>query len=96
MAATPQKPERTRPLFMAKCDAAVYLSISETSLERLVADGDLPKPRKLSQGRVAWLVEELDTWGRSRPVSDLLPPANSGKRRRAVSSRTRFESKGEA
>lgn len=68
----------TKPLYMDKEHAAAYLSISTTTLESLVAAGDAPKPRKVSLKRAAWLVEELDEWGRARPVSDFLPPANCG------------------
>lgn len=68
----------TKPLFLASQQAASYLAISESLLAKLVQTGDAPKPRKLSNGRAAYLVEDLDTWGRSRPVSDLLPPENSG------------------
>lgn len=67
-----------KPLFLARADAATYLSISESMLDKLVAQGELQPPRKISAGRSGWLVEELDTFGRSRPVSDLLPPRNSG------------------
>ena len=67
-----------RPLYLAKSQAAAYLSISESMLEKLSAKGEAPKPRKLSAGRSAWLVDELEAWGRERPVSDLLPPENSG------------------
>ena len=67
-----------RPLFLARPDAATYLAISESLLDNLVARGEAPKPRKLSKGRTAWLVEDLDAWGRTRPDSDLLPPENSG------------------
>lgn len=66
------------PMFLARPDAAAYLAISEGTLDNLVARGDLPKPRKLSAGRTAWLVEDLAHWGRMRPESDLLPPKNSG------------------
>lgn len=66
------------PLYLAKPDAAAYLSISESMLDTLVSSGEVPRPRKLSVGRVAWLVDDLNTWGRERPVSDLLPPKNSG------------------
>lgn len=66
------------PIFLSRHSAAKFLAISEAQLGRLVAIGDAPKPRKLSKGRVAWLVEELAAWARSRPVSDLLPPVNSG------------------
>lgn len=67
-----------RPLYLARSDAAAFLALSESTLDALVARGDAPKPRKLSAGRTAWLVEDLETWGRERPTSDLLPPANSG------------------
>ena len=68
----------TKPLYLARPDAAAYLSLSESMLDKLVAAGDMPRPRKLSGGRSAWLVPELDAWGTSRPVSDLLPPKGSG------------------
>lgn len=67
-----------KPLFLGRTNAAAFLSISESMLESLVARGDAPKPRKLSKGRSAWLVDDLETWGKERPVSDLLPPENSG------------------
>jgi prophage regulatory protein len=66
------------PMFLARANAAAYLSISESMLDTLVARGEAPKPRKLSPGRSAWLVDDLKTWGKARPVSDLLPPENSG------------------
>jgi len=69
---------RIRPMFLARQEAAAFLAISENTLDRLVARGAAPKPRKLSQGRVAWLVEDLEVWGRSLPASDILPPENSG------------------
>lgn len=67
-----------RPLYLARPDAAAFLALSESTLDALVARGDAPKPRKLSAGRTAWLVDDLEIWGRARPTSDLLPPANSG------------------
>ena len=67
-----------RPLYLARPDAAAFLSISENTLDALVARGEAPKPRKVSAGRTAWLVEDLENWGRERPISDLLPPKNCG------------------
>ncbi|MEJ8821431.1 AlpA family phage regulatory protein [Variovorax humicola] len=67
-----------RPLYLARDHAAAYLALSVGTLDNLVARGDAPKPRKLSQGRVGWLVDDLDAWGRARPESDILPPVNSG------------------
>ena len=69
---------QVRPLFLARPAAAAYLSVSESMLDKLVASGELARPRKISPGRSGWLVDDLDTFGRSRPVSDLLPPRNSG------------------
>lgn len=67
-----------KPLYLARAQAASFLSVSESMLDSLVARGGAPRPRRLSAGRSAWLVEELEAWGRGRPVSDLLPPAGSG------------------
>lgn len=67
-----------KPLYLAREHAASFLSISESMLEKLVSQGDAPKPRKLSAGRAAWLVSELEEWGHGRPMSDLLPPKGSG------------------
>ncbi|WP_165909532.1 helix-turn-helix transcriptional regulator [Variovorax guangxiensis] len=71
-----------KPMFLARADAAAFLTIGESTLDELVARGLAPKPRKISAGRVAWLVEDLEAWGRNRPESDLLPPVNSGYGRR--------------
>lgn len=67
-----------KPMYLAREEAAKFLAISTSTLEALVAAGDAPKPRKVSKGRSAWLVEELEAWGRARPASDLLPPPDSG------------------
>ena len=67
-----------KPLYLARAQAASFLSLSESMLDKLVAQGNLPRPRKISAGRSAWLVEELEMWGKNLPVSDLLPPANCG------------------
>jgi prophage regulatory protein len=67
-----------KPLYLARAQAASFLSLSESMLDKLVAQGNAPKPRKLSSGRSGWLVAELEIWGNSLPVSDLLPPANCG------------------
>lgn len=67
-----------QPIFLQRPDAARYLAISESLLDSLVARGDAPKPRKLSKGRTAWLVADLEVWGRARPHSDILPPTNCG------------------
>lgn len=70
-----------RPALLAADDAAAYLSISVRTMQTLVASGQLAKPRKVSAGRVAWLVQDLDTFATSRPVADELPPPNTNHRK---------------
>lgn len=66
------------PRIVAKEIAAQVLSLSVKTFERLVQQGDLPKPRQISAGRVGWLVTELDDWAQKRPESQILPPENTG------------------
>ena len=66
------------PRIVAKEIAAQVLSLSVKTFERLVQQGDMPKPRQISAGRVGWLVSELDEWAIKRPPSQLLPPENTG------------------
>ena len=66
------------PRVVTKEIAAQLLSLSVSSFDRLLAKGSIPKPRQLSPNRVGWLVSDLDAWAEKRPVSDLLPPSNTG------------------
>lgn len=66
------------PRVVTKEIAAQLLSLSVSSFDRLVAQGSIPKPRQLSPNRVGWLVSDLDAWAERRPVSDVLPPSNTG------------------
>lgn len=52
--------------------SAAYLNISERRLHQLRADPDFPKPRVVG-GRNRWLIEELATYLRSRPVAKTQP-----------------------
>lgn len=67
-----------KPLYLAREEAAKFLGIGTSTLEEMCAKGEAPGPRQVSRGRVGWLVEELEAWGRSRPKSESLPPKNSG------------------
>lgn len=66
------------PILVSKPIAAQMLAMSVTTFERCVQKGEIPKPRQLSAGRVGWLVRELAEWGEAQPVSELLPPPNTG------------------
>ncbi len=67
-----------KPLYLDREAAALFLAISRSTFEGLVARGEAPQARQVSPGRVGWLVEELEAYGRTRPVADMLPPPNSG------------------
>lgn len=74
-------PVRISPAALDLTNAAMYLSLSEATLERLVREGSAPKPRQLAGRRVGYLVRELDEWLESRPVSAQLPPPNTSRRK---------------
>jgi prophage regulatory protein len=65
---------RVAPLFYGLHDTAEALDLSTRAVQRLVQEGDFPKPRALSSRRVAWLVCEIEAWAVSRPIAAMLPP----------------------
>jgi prophage regulatory protein len=69
-----------KPIYLDRHAAAAAVSLSDTSLEKLVREGKFPKPRVLSGRRVAWLTREVEEWAETRPISDLPPPANTSRR----------------
>lgn len=80
-------PGSIKPIYMDLATVSEYVSLSEASVQKLVRESRFPKPRLLSDKRVAWLTREVEEWAESRPVSDLAPPPNTGhgNRRRATS-----------
>jgi len=71
------------PIFYDLADVADALSISTRAVQRLLQEGNFPRPRAVSSRRVCWLVSEIQQWAINRPVADLLPPANAGQHRAA-------------
>lgn len=69
--------------FVAACS---FVALGESTVQKLVREDKFPKPRQLSDKRVGWLVRELEEWVESRPVSDQLPPENTGAKKPATSS----------
>ncbi len=63
---------------LCRADACAYVALSHTTFEKAIREGLAPAPRRISAGRVVWLRKELDAWLESLPVSDLLPPQNTG------------------
>lgn len=60
---------------------ASFVSLSTSTIEKLVRDNLFPKPRQLAGRRVGYLVRELEEWVDTRPVSNQLPPINCGQGR---------------
>ncbi|NNM64396.1 MAG: AlpA family phage regulatory protein [Burkholderiales bacterium] len=78
---------QVEPLLVDLDTAASILAVSTSTFQELVRLGDAPKPRQISRRRVGWRLSELREWADNRPISDVLPPANTGARkpRRAAS-----------
>lgn len=69
-----------KPMYLEREEAAAFVALSESTMLAMVRTGDFPKPRQLSKQRTGWLVRELEEWAEQRPVSDLPPPKNCGRR----------------
>lgn len=65
-------------IILSKEAAAKALTISVTTFEAEVRSKRYPPAREISPGRVGWLYEELLNVARNLPVSNGLPPRNSG------------------
>ena len=65
-----------QPVFLDYPGVARLLNVGLATVQRMVREGAMPKPRRISARRVGFLVRELVEWVESRPVSDLPPPVN--------------------
>lgn len=45
-------------------------SLSRSSIYRMVAKGLFPKPRQVSESRVAWLLSDVEPWIAGRPEAE--------------------------
>lgn len=69
-----------KPLYLELEAVAGAVALAASTVQRLVREGNFPKPRQLSGRRVAWLVREIEDWAEGRPISDLPPPGNTSRR----------------
>lgn len=68
-----------KPAFLDLKRLTHYLSMSKSTLQKLVREGKFPSPRQVTgTRRVGWLVSEVDAWLHTLGVSNLLPPPNTG------------------
>jgi prophage regulatory protein len=72
-----------KPVYMDLRTVADFISMSTASVQKMVREERFPKPRMISDRRVAWLTREVEEWAEARPVSDILPPANTGAKKAA-------------
>jgi prophage regulatory protein len=76
-----QLQSRVEPLYLDKVEAAAFLSVSVSTFEKLLReDATFPRPRALSANLNGYLVAELRDWGKTRPIAERLPPANTSRR----------------
>lgn len=68
-------------------EAATIVALSVSTVQDLVRKKEFPQPRQLSGRRVGWLVREVEEWAESRPLSELLPPPNTGAKKPRISGR---------
>jgi prophage regulatory protein len=61
--------------------ASKIVGLSTWTIQDLVRKGEFPAPRQLSGRRVGWLLSEIKAWAESRPVSQIPPPPNTGRKR---------------
>jgi len=73
-----------KPAYLDLAGACSFVALGESTVEGLIRENKFPKPRQLSGRRVGWLVRELDEWAETRPVSEQLPPKNTGAKKPAA------------
>ena len=61
---------------LSRTEAAMYICISPGKFDELVADGRMPKPRKID-GRKIWDIRALDLAFDALPGEDAPPTPNS-------------------
>lgn len=69
-----------KPAYLDRAQTAAYVSLGPTTMDDMIKAGKFPKPRQLSPQRVGWRMSELEAWCDDRPVSNLPPPRNTGRR----------------
>jgi prophage regulatory protein len=66
-----------KPLLIKKEDLTLITGLSESSIERLIREGNFPRQRAASKKSARWLLRDVEEWAEKLPFADFLPPANS-------------------
>lgn len=74
--------EAARPLrrILRLPDVLKRTGLGRTSVYKLMASGEFPRPRKLTSSANGWLESEVQDWIDSRPVNDEVGPGASARR----------------
>ena len=72
------------PIYIDIETVAAMVAMGVSTVHKLVAAEEFPKPRQITKQRVAWLYREVLEWAEARPVSSRLPPPNAGQGRKKV------------
>ena len=67
-----------KPLAVDSEGAAALTTLSTATIKVEIRNGNFPRPRQLSKGRVGWRIVDIEEWLASRPESEALPPPNTG------------------
>jgi len=69
------------PLYVGLDKLEALTTLSTSTIQNMIARNEFPPPRELSARRVGWLYRELMEWAENRPISNILPPPNTGARK---------------
>lgn len=73
---------RIEPVYVDLATASAITTLAESTIQSMVTRDEFPVPRELSGRRVGYLYAEIVEWARSRPKSTMLPPPNTGAKKR--------------
>jgi prophage regulatory protein len=56
-----------KPLIVLRRNLPTVLGLSASTVKRMVARGEFPRPREVSPGLVGWRMADLEAWIAARP-----------------------------
>jgi predicted DNA-binding transcriptional regulator AlpA len=67
------------PRLVCREIAAAYIGVSPNTFDKMVAAGSMPKPRRLTEGRIAWDMQQLNLAVDRLPVDGDDGPLSDGR-----------------
>lgn len=78
MARNSALPPSLPPRLLTREAAAAYVSVSGGTFDKMIDEGTMPKPRKISGTRIGWDVRELDAAVDALPHRDSETASDDG------------------